>query len=612
VCGLAAIQSRGGVAPWDVRSAASAAGLAQAHRGPDGEGLWSTEPASGDSATALAHRRLAILDPSPAGAQPMHDPDTGNVLVLNGEIYNHRALREELAGPWRSGSDTETLLRAYAVWGEACLERLQGMFAFALWDARRRLLWCARDRFGVKPLYLAEGARGVALASEVRALVACGAAAARVDRAGLHGFLRFGCVPDPLTLVEGVRALPAGHTLHVRDGRIERESAWWSTRARLAGERGATDLRAALERAVAEHLASDVPVAWLLSGGLDAALLLALAPRDRRRAAFTLAWDDPHLDESQAAAAIARHVGCEHHVVRLKDEEAASEVMRAVQAFDLPTIDGVNTWLIARAIAGAGFKVALSGLGGDELFGGYPSFRWVPRAARWAPLLGRLPGWSRALLLGRHRAERAGELLAVGAAPGSRVAAVRSLWGRGALARALPGFAPGATSRGAAEDRPLPMHVEVGLEELEGYMRSMLLRDTDALAMAHGVELRVPFLDSRVVLGALAAARDGAPVAMRDKRRLRALARELLPPAALARRKQGFVLPMQRWLEGPLAPFLRAGLEQVRSLGLVAEPFLDEVEAGFAQRRLAWSRPWALAVLGHWAARHLRSERAVA
>lgn len=609
MCGLTAFQTRGPLTSWSAAERARLASAAQAHRGPDGEGLWwsATDPHTG-SQSALAHRRLAVIDLSPAGHQPMADPETGHVLVFNGEIYNHRELRHELGGEWTGTSDTETLLRAYAQWGEACLHRLRGMFAFVLWDARRRVLWAARDRFGIKPLYLVEAADGAALASEVRALVASGMVVPRLSRVGLAGYVRFGCVPEPTTLLEGVRAVPPGHALTLREGRVERVERWWDLRREVVQAGAPPVLEHVLENAVEEHLESDVPLAWLLSGGIDSGLLMALAARGRGRGmqAFTLAWDDPRMDERDGAAAIAAHVGCAHEVVALREEQAIEGAKACVAACDQPSVDGVNTWLVAQAIHAQGFKVALSGLGGDELFAGYPSFRWAPRAQRWSGRLGGLPRWVLALAVGPSRVERARDLLKPGLGLSQRVEVVRALWASGDLRAALGGAlgdVPPLAVPDEGREAFSPL-AEVSALELGGYMRSMLLRDTDAIGMAHALELRVPFLDHRVVVAALQAARSAQPASWLDKQVLRRLATGLLPEQVRMASKRGFVVPMDRWVAGPLQAFTNEGLGLLADARVLQEGFLRSVREQAQAGTLHWSRPWSLAVLGHWLARH--------
>jgi asparagine synthase (glutamine-hydrolysing) len=359
---------------------------AMASRGPDGTGIW----VSPDGGLGLGHRRLAIIDLSPTGLQPMGRDDERFVIVHNGEIYNYRELRRELTDlgeEFVSHSDTEVILALYAREGAAMLSRLRGMYAFAIWDARERRLLLARDPYGIKPLYYAERQGVLRFASQVRALVAGGALPGGQETAGLVGFLLWGSVPEPHCLERGVRALPAGHHLIVEEGRVGAPRAHHSfVKPPTAAE---ADVAAALEDSVRAHLVSDVPVGVFLSAGLDSGLVAALARRRHAEplSTFTLRFDDYHgtpADEGPLAAEVARTLGTRHVERRVRREEFLDLWPQALEAMDQPSIDGFNTYVVSRAAHDAGFKVVLSGLGGDELMGGYSSFREVPRWRRWA------------------------------------------------------------------------------------------------------------------------------------------------------------------------------------------------------------------------------------
>lgn len=605
MCGIAGVL-------WARPGTAAAEGLVtrmlarQAHRGPDDQGVATLRDRDGREVGAIGNVRLAILDPSPDGHQPMVDPVTGNVLVFNGELYNHEDVRRELEDghPWQSRSDTETLLRAYRAWGPACLDRLRGMFAVALWDSARQELWCARDRLGIKPFYCWAGPEAFVFASEVGPLLAAGLTPRRVDATGLASYVRFGSVAEPFTLLADVRSLPAGDWARVAAGRIVERRAYWrpevpADRSPRASEE---DVGRELERAVKEHLVSDVPVASLLSGGVDSSAVTALAARAARGriATFTLGFRERTHDESAVAEAIARHLGTEHRTVLLDPVQVAERVPRAVAALDQPSIDGINTWLIAGAVAEAGFKVVLSGLGGDELFGGYPSFRWVGRAARLSPwarvvpprLLARLAG-------GGGRGGRAAALLAPGRDLSSRYEQVRALWSD----EELHELGTSHTARLAAWDcAGVDPASAISLLELSGYMRSTLLRDSDVMSMAHSLELRVPLLDHRLVQTCLDARAAAHPWRAAPKAVLRRLAARWVPAALLDQPKRGFALPMDAWMRGPLRRFVDEGLLALRSAGLL--PGVTALERRFGAGQLPWARLWQFVVLGHWLTAH--------
>jgi asparagine synthase (glutamine-hydrolysing) len=577
------------------------------HRGPDDCGRIAIPSEGGRSNVLLGNTRLAILDPSDAGHQPMHDAATGNWIVLNGEIYNHLEVREALSDRverWNSGTDTETIMRAYATWGLDCLGRLRGMFAFALWDAAANALICARDRLGIKPFYYYEGGGVVVFASEVRALLVSGLVPRRVDRAGVEGFVRFGSVPEPLTLVDGVKSLPAGSWMRIRSGAIERVQEYWCPEPPRADmeEKSPRKVREHLERAVDEHLLSDVPVAAFLSGGIDSSIITALAAKLSKQPlqTFNVGFHETSFDESSYAEAVARQYGTEHQRVLLSDQQVASFVPEAAGAMDLPSADGVNTYVVSKAVAERGIKVVLSGLGGDELFGGYRSFSLLPRAERWSPLIGHLPGRLRSKLAGNGGSgERAAELTDSKALFTGRYESLRSFWSGNEL-RAM-GISSDA-SYGLRDCRTiLPSLTRVSLLELNGYMRSTLLRDSDAMSMANSLELRVPFLDHQLVEYCLrvGAAHSGQKVLLLEA------AGDLLPPGIADRPKQGFVLPMERWMRDPLRNYVAEGLAHLEESTLLPKVDLKDLRRRFEARLLPWSRLWVFVVLGHWTVRHL-------
>jgi asparagine synthase (glutamine-hydrolysing) len=607
MCGIAGICSHARRSSSEVEAAIRRMVTGIKHRGPDDDGfkILST-PRTDDGFAAIANTRLAIIDLSPAGHQPMFDSGTGNWIVFNGEIYNHLEIRAEIGervGRWHSTSDTETILQAYRLWGRDCVQRLRGMFAFAIWDAAGGKLWCARDRLGIKPFYYCAQPDTLLFASEVRSLLASGWLRAELDHTGLAGYVRFGAVPEPYTLLKSVQSLPASHWMTVHAGRIEMIEAYWRPEPQhtpVARESVVGETRRELERAVQEHLISDVPVACFLSGGIDSSVITGLAAKGlgKRLQTFTLGFHETASDESTYAEAVARKYGTTHHLVRLSYDEVAAQVPVAVSAMDLPTMDGANTFIISKAVADRGFKVVLSGLGGDELFGGYPSFSRAAWAERWAPSLGLLPSSVRALAVGGgNKGRRAAELLDRNAPLSARYASLRALWSKGDLERMGLADAP---DWGDSVNDDAPLASRMSVLELSGYMRSVLLRDSDVLSMAHGLELRVPLLDHQLVETCLKydlADQDGSAL---NKAWLLKTAGDLLPRGIADRPKQGFILPMAEWMHGPLKGFVGEGLAFID--GLEALPkvktvrLLDDFEHG----RLHWSRVWQFVVLGHW------------
>jgi asparagine synthase (glutamine-hydrolysing) len=491
---------------------------------------------------------------------------------MNGEIYNFRELRQELAGHgvnFHSKTDTEVVLYLYLREGPAMLRRLRGMFGLAIWDDDERRLLLARDALGIKPLYYAEGGGLLRFASQVKALEAGGALSPAIDPAGLAGFLLWGSVPEPWTIRRAVRALPAGSFLLVEDGRVGEPTVWY----RFGEDAPEAPLSpaAALEDSVRAHLVSDVPVAVFLSAGLDSSLIAALASRQARDAeppaTFTLRFDvleGSADDEGPLAAEVARTLGTRHLERRIGRDDFAGLWPAALAAMDQPSIDGFNTYLVSQAAHEAGLKVVLSGLGGDELFGSYPSFHDVPAVARTARLLSWVPGlpavWpalTRRLTPGRPKLPG---LLRLGRSlPGAYFlrralflpGELPALMGRAEAAEGLAAYDPLADGAAVLEDqrdgsRDDPWTAVHRLETAL-YMRNQLLRDADWASMAHSVELRVPLVDA--VLREQVAAHGFEPARSQGKAALVRRAAPELPPALWQQPKRGFYIPVMEWLE---------------------------------------------------------------
>jgi len=638
MCGIAGII--GETSPRN-REALARMSAAMVHRGPDGEGTWEAPVDERGWGAMLAHRRLAILDLSPAGAQPMVDPATGHVIAFNGEIYNYVALRDRLSAQgerFASTGDTAVLLRALGRHGLDALRWARGMFALALWDPATRRLLLARDPLGIKPLYLARnpdrrGAWAIAFASEVRALLASGLLGTpRLDRRAVASVAWNGFVVGPATAVEGVELLWPGHALAL-DGRgreLHAETFWSIPPPGAGGEVDAGELARVLEEGVRLHLASDVRVAVFLSGGVDSSAVANLAQRASPEPihTFTLAFEDPELNEAPVARRIAAAVGSRHEEVLLTEGHVVEHLDAALDGLDQPTFDGLNSYYLSHAIRAAGFTVALAGTGGDELFGGYPNLRQVrafhrlSTALRWAPReaiaaavsLGtsafgdaRLPPQTRWAKL-PDLVRQGGDLL-----PSYQLAYAlflprfqRELVGPDVAGLLVNGLPREMHDRLALEMRDRSPLAALSVLEQRLFLGERLLRDNDVASMAASLEQRVPLVDQLL----LAAAVD-VPDAVRylplgRKALLRQVGLRGLEPALFERPKSGFVLPFDRWIRRGLRGAMDLTLrdpEAVRQAGLapgavanVWRAFLDDAPG------LYWSRVWALYVLVRWCA----------
>jgi len=611
-----------------VRAGCAAMSAALVHRGPDADGLEAY--AFGPQFLGLAHRRLSILDLSPLGGQPMTDPETGSTIVYNGEIYNFAALRDELESQgscFRSRSDTEVLLKALSRWGTAdTLRRLEGMYAFAYLDVRAKTLTLARDPLGIKPLYVAATkGGGVAFASEVRALLASGLVSKSLDRRGLAGFLAYGAVQHPFTLFEGVTSLPPGtfqqFTATAGGWTKAAPRPFWSfpeLRSDAAERDAVHAVRGILERAVHDHLVADVPVGVFLSGGLDSTIVAGLAAKHSHDIqAFTVGFsDNPKMSEMELAADTALRFGLRHVPINLPAAEAEAAALEWLAAADQPSIDGLNTFVIGQAVRKEGIKVALSGLGADELFGGYPSFRDVPRLTRlrrrlaWCPAAVR-HGAAAAATVRKPRAVRRKFSEMMGGA-GSlselyfhrrRLLSDREMGDLGLTPAAL-GLSNDYQHPSAADGFDESDSVRA-VSELESrfYQGNMLLRDSDVMGMAHGLEIRVPFLDRRLLdaVYSLPGAVRLPPRAL-GKHLLRRAFADLLRPELTNRPKTGFTLPLAQWLLGPLrsrcGPALTACAEQAGLAPSAVRRVWDEFVSQPAGPQ--WTRALALVALGDY------------
>ena len=610
-----------------------------AHRGPDDSGTIVLRDSAFDTEIGLGNRRLAILDLSPLGHQPMHDAETGNWIVYNGEIYNFRDVRDELqkAGTsFVSHSDTEVLLKAYARWGEKCLAKFRGMFAFALWDAQQHRLFIARDPMGIKPLYYAEAGSYFVFASEVRTLLGTGLLRPRISAPGLINYLTFGSNYDPLTLVEGVRALPAGHTLAWEGGSV-RESSYWDLvdRPTVPGdsagsfvqseEQASKQLQPILEEAVRLQLVSDVPVGVFLSGGIDSSALVSILSRSGVTAStFSIVFREADFSEAQYSRAVAAKFHTDHHEIEVSQSGVLAAIPDALGAMDLPTIDGINTFFVSRETRRAGVKVALSGLGGDEVFAGYSSFRTVPRMERFARFWKHLPNVVRGPVASAFgalsSANDQNRKLASLARDNGRLLhpyfLSRMLFTPGQRDLLFPG-AEASVAELAAESqrdclkRAMPLDAVNRISYLESrcYMLNTLLRDADSMSMSQGLEVRVPLIDHQLAKAVLslpgAWKLNGTP----KKLLVDALAGSL-PEDIVRRPKRGFTLPFEHWMRQEL----RAEIEPVLGKkrigegpmgGLLDANSVDNIWRNFLRGETSWSRPWSLYVLQRWCELHL-------
>lgn len=605
---------------------------AMAHRGPDADGVWQ------GSDVVLGHRRLSIIDLSPASNQPMTTPDGRYTIVFNGEIYNYRELRKQLDGvAWRSGGDAEVLLHAWAQWGADCLPKLEGMFAFAIWDEQERACTLVRDRLGIKPLYYSvfsipqEGMpMGLVFASEIRPLVASGAMEPELDLSALTDYLRYGTVHAPMTIMHGVRMLLPGHILRfsAQEG-VREDLEWWSpvNAARqgmqvLPIEAVTKEIRTLLTKAVEKRLVADVPFGAFLSGGIDSSAVVGLMAECSSAPVhtFNVSFDESEFSEARYAQLIAKRFNTRHTEIKLKPSDMLRYLPDALAAMDHPSMDGPNTWVVSKVTKEAGITMALSGLGGDEVFAGYGVFKrsaelqrrgWlmaVPKALRkltGAVLMSVRPGAS---------STKAAELLALNdwslknTYPLSRLAFTDGEL-QGLLKKEISTLnavrLQAQVLLEGCSGNALPLLSRVSLLEMSTYMQNVLLRDTDQMSMAHALEVRVPFLDHDLVSFVLGVG-DAFKYPHTPKQLLTDSLGDLLPREIIDRPKMGFTLPWAQWMRGELKTFCADRLTALAA----REQFHAEGIHALWQRFLAndpgvtWGRVWMLVVLEDWMQRN--------
>ncbi|MGD0221702.1 MAG: asparagine synthase (glutamine-hydrolyzing) [Terriglobia bacterium] len=612
------------------------------HRGPDDEGIFV------DESVALGMRRLSIIDLG-GGHQPVFNQDKTVVVVFNGEIYNFQELRNRLKSRgyhFQTESDTEVIVYAYEEWGEDCVDHFEGMFAFALAETSKstrrgnpRVL-LARDRLGIKPLYYALVDGNLIFASEVRSLLASGQVEPKLSQTALRSYLLFGSVVEPMTLVEGVYSLPPGHRVTLsaagQHACVHPEPYWdFAASASPAletkkQERGSATafLRSLLEEAVASHLIADVPVGVFLSSGIDSTALVALATQKKACLnTVTVVFPEQDYSEARLARRTAQRFGTNHQELTLSGDDMLTRLSEAVGALDQPSMDGINTYFVSWAARQAGLKVALSGLGGDEIFGGYSTFRSTPEAQSVASLAQTVPGSFRAALASAaegivghfQKKDSHRKMAALWRDPNflpHPYFYTRLLFTPTQVLGLLNGNGIGSREpwrdwleQTAQGSKQLDDFTAVSCLESRSYMVDTLLRDTDSMSMANSLEVRVPFLDHALVefvarLPESIKRPDGRPKALL----VDALA-DLLPTEVISQPKRTFTLPWEHWLRSSLGKQVGTELQNISPplKQCLNGHNVGKIWKDFLKGQTSWSRVWSLFVLNRWVDRHLVS-----
>lgn len=589
---------------------------AMAHRGPNAEGIFVKDN------VALGHRRLSIIDLSNGANQPFTDASGRYRIVFNGEIYNFDTVKAEIKDcAWKTSSDTEVLVEAWARWGIHSLRKFKGMFAFAVWDEQERSLHIVRDRLGIKPLYFFQNDAHLIFASEIRSVLASGLVPKKVNEKAIHDYLSFQSIQSPISIIEGIHQLPAGAYLEIQNGSVEQKRFWDITKPAKHYEYSDVkevqeNIYRLLSNAVQQRLVSDVPIGAFLSGGIDSSAVVALMAKVGSSApeTFNISFDEKEFDESPYAELIAKKYNTNHHKIVLQPTVMLDELSNALNAMDTPSGDGVNTYVVSKAVKQAGITVALSGVGGDELFAGYPFFQ------KYYKLNQRKGLWNSSLLLRKTAASflsdnsKWKQLLQTKNAGIEEIYPVlRQVISPYNIKKLTKGYAINDASEinkvlmscnGALQS--FPAFSQVSIADLLGYTQNTLLKDTDQMSMAVALEVREPFFDHELIEYVLGIP-DNIKYPHYPKKLLVDSLGDLLPAEVVHRKKQGFVMPWHHWLRNELNEFCSIQIGQLAQRNIFDEGEVKALWSNFNKpsSTIKWMDIWMLVVLNYWLSKNI-------
>lgn len=586
----------------------------QKHRGPDDEGIWGSH--TENHAIALGHNRLSIIDVSYDGHQPMIDNLLGNVIVFNGEVYNFKEIREELQKKgysFKSKTDTEVILKSYAEWGVDCVQKLRGIFAFAIWDQKSRRLFVARDQMGVKPLYYFFDGQSFYFASEVRTLL-CGGVPATISKEGLSSLMNYGSVQEPFTLISHVFSISPGSYIVIDSAFEVNEVNYWNpqflNQTAISTQDAEEETKRLLMESVRLQLVSDVPLGAFLSGGIDSSAIVALmrlVNPDADLHTFSIIFDDPKYDEREYARMVAKKNHTIHTELLMSGNILKESLRTIIRAYDQPSMDGINSWCVSKLVKDSGITVALSGVGGDELFVGYSDFSKPRRIYKYAKELEILPhflGNSLERVAWNEKLRKIGETVTFDYDPyfiSRRVFSDRQYHSvvAGDLHTGFNQWIHAAydsiTSKSYIDEI-----CKISWFDQRSYMLSTLLRDTDQMSMSHSLEIRVPLIDHRLVEFVTSLPQNVKMNASTPKHLLVKAAGEGLPEGCVYRKKQGFTFPFDTIIMTELKEEMNEFFEGGESSYIFQKSGLKKVWNDFQNERIAWSRVLLLYILDQW------------
>jgi len=584
---------------------------AMAHRGPNADGFF-LEPG-----IALGHRRLSIIDLSNAANQPFSDNSDRYRIIFNGEMYNYAEVKEMITGyEFRTTSDTEVLIAAYSKWGADCIRYFRGMFTFIIWDRIDKEIFIARDRMGVKPLYYFVNEEFLIVASEVRAILSTGMVEKRLNPRGLREYFTFQSVSFPFSLIQGIEQLKAGSWMKVRNGKIVKQVYWDVTAQKIDFDfsdyqNTKTRIRELLLQSVKRRLVSDVPVGAFLSGGIDSSIVVGLMSEAGKGTpnTFNISFDEKEFDESYYAELVAKKFKTHHTTIKLKPSNFLDELIHALDAMDTPSGDGINTYVVSKAIRRNGMIVALSGIGGDELFAGYPYFEQYLQMHK-KSWLWKLPKPIRKVSAcgAGDRKERVGQLLASDGPSISNAYPVFRQILSPKLMKELTNLEysnPTSVQQELTNHRDalanLPLLSQVSAAEYMGYTQHTLLKDADQMSMAVSLELREPFFDNDLVEFVLAIP-DELKKPSYPKSLLVESVKPLLPQELVFRKKQGFLFPWNIWMKNELRTFCNDQIDRISKRSFIHGEALKHYWQSFlaGQPGIRWTEIWLFVVLEYW------------
>lgn len=609
MCGIAGVYNFKGTPISD--KAIYAMTDAMAHRGPDASGHYC------DDHVLLGHRRLSIIDLSPAGRQPFTSSNGRYKVVFNGEVYNFRSVRATIRDhEFISSGDTEVLVEGWSRWGVELIPKLKGMFSFAVWDTWEKELTICRDRLGVKPLYYYLDDDKFVFASEIRAVMAAGGIKRKLSEDGLISYLSYQSITGPQTIYKDVMELEAGHCMHIKDDRIQIRKYWdiMKNDGCYDGEDSVKkNILKLLQNAVEQRLVSDVPVGAFLSGGIDSSAVVALMSQmsSTPPETFNLSFAEKEYDESAYAEIISKKFNTRHHKVMLRPEAMIENLFPALKAMDTPSADGINSYVVSKAIRDAGITVALSGIGGDELFAGYPFFKQYKTLQRFSGIWNLTAGMRKIISKGIFTTNsKSGRMVQLLQSESCSIQDVYPVFRRILSEQQLNVLLSEQIHcadvmkhklSNLAGLSGLPDYSQVSVAEYMGYTQHTLLKDTDQMSMAVSLEVREPFFDHELVEYVLQIP-DHIKHPTYPKKLLVEALGDLLPRDIVHRKKQGFVFPWAQWMRNELKSFCAANIHSISERGFInGEKLLNEWQKFLrGDKSVRWAEIWIFVILEQW------------